>query len=383
MARGSPTTRGEARRDGSPAICWPSWANSISAGARSNRPGKWSATFTTRARDVLKFPLLDLTPADVAAVAEGFAEAITSERYTCYACAIMPDHVHIIIRKHKHQAEQMIEALQLASRLRLSTLGLRRVRSSRLGHVGLEGISRPPRRRAAAPFATSNRTRSSSGCPNSIGPSSNPTTAGRFTQVTIPIHPTQDKRHTHETRRTPFDPFHARDSFEPAPAGGDLPPIATRRRRSDEDRGAAVLDPRPVGVGPAELRRLRGDRSGRQEPGRLGPVARPRLRSPSSRPGWCFQDFTGVPARGRPGGDAQRHGPAGRRSAADQSADARRPGDRPLGAGGPLRLARRAGRQRRAGVRAEPRALRFLRVGARGRSTTSALCRRRSGSSTR
>ncbi len=61
----------------------------------------------------------------MSAAADGFAEAIAQERYTCYACAIMPDHVHILIRKHKHQAEQMIEALQSASRLRLSALELR------------------------------------------------------------------------------------------------------------------------------------------------------------------------------------------------------------------------------------------------------------------
>lgn len=81
--------------------------------------------FHDRAREVLKYPLLKLSPEETLAVAEGFSIAITEHRYTCYACAIMPDHVHILIRKHKHQAEEMIEHLQTASRLRLSTLGLR------------------------------------------------------------------------------------------------------------------------------------------------------------------------------------------------------------------------------------------------------------------
>jgi REP element-mobilizing transposase RayT len=81
--------------------------------------------FYERARDVLKFPLLELSAADVTAAAEGFAAAISRERYTCYACAIMPDHVHIIIRKHKHQAEDMLENLQDFSRLRLYNCGLR------------------------------------------------------------------------------------------------------------------------------------------------------------------------------------------------------------------------------------------------------------------
>ena len=38
---------------------------------------------------------------------------------TCYACAIMPDHVHLVVRKHKLKAEQMIEKLQAFTRLRL------------------------------------------------------------------------------------------------------------------------------------------------------------------------------------------------------------------------------------------------------------------------
>jgi len=37
----------------------------------------------------------------------------------------MPDHVHLIIRKHKHPAETMIENLQLLSRERLVTEGFR------------------------------------------------------------------------------------------------------------------------------------------------------------------------------------------------------------------------------------------------------------------
>jgi REP element-mobilizing transposase RayT len=73
----------------------------------------------------LKHPLLTLTPADVGIVAGAFAEAIRDRRYTCYACAIMPDHVHILIRKHRNLAEDMIEHLQRASRDRLTQQGAR------------------------------------------------------------------------------------------------------------------------------------------------------------------------------------------------------------------------------------------------------------------
>ncbi len=81
--------------------------------------------FQHRAKEVLKYAVKKLNSKEVAAIADGFAEAITEHRYTCYACVIMPDHVHILIRKHKHQAEDMIENLQNSSRLRLSSLDMR------------------------------------------------------------------------------------------------------------------------------------------------------------------------------------------------------------------------------------------------------------------
>jgi hypothetical protein len=75
--------------------------------------------FHERARNVLRFPLQTLDRRDREIVARAFAAVIEAQRYTCYACAVMPDHVHMLIRKHKHQAEEMIVRLQDAGRDRL------------------------------------------------------------------------------------------------------------------------------------------------------------------------------------------------------------------------------------------------------------------------
>jgi len=75
--------------------------------------------FYDAARDWLKHPLLTFDAGAVATIAEAFTAAIREHRYTCYACAIMPDHVHVLIRKHRDPAEQMIVNLQQASRSRL------------------------------------------------------------------------------------------------------------------------------------------------------------------------------------------------------------------------------------------------------------------------
>jgi len=45
-------------------------------------------------------------------VANAFQQTITTRRYTCYGFAVMPDHVHLLIRKHCDQAEDMIGFFQ-------------------------------------------------------------------------------------------------------------------------------------------------------------------------------------------------------------------------------------------------------------------------------
>jgi REP element-mobilizing transposase RayT len=75
----------------------------------------------------LKHPLLSFAPSEFELVANSIGEAIDECQYTCYACAIMPDHLHLLIRKHRDLAEEMIEKIQAFSRLRLSECGIRDV----------------------------------------------------------------------------------------------------------------------------------------------------------------------------------------------------------------------------------------------------------------
>jgi REP element-mobilizing transposase RayT len=65
-------------------------------------------------------------------LASVFATVIATFKYTCYAAAIMPDHVHLLIRKHKHRAEEMILNLRSASHQVLEPEDRRRTWSS--GH---------------------------------------------------------------------------------------------------------------------------------------------------------------------------------------------------------------------------------------------------------
>ena len=92
---------------------------------RVQPPSATIREFYTRAGGVLKYPLLEFTSPEIPAIADGLSEAISRYRYTCYACAVMPDHVHLLIRKHRDKAEEMIENVQESCRLRLGSAGLR------------------------------------------------------------------------------------------------------------------------------------------------------------------------------------------------------------------------------------------------------------------
>jgi REP element-mobilizing transposase RayT len=83
--------------------------------------------FYARARDTLKHELLTFDEAAIGVVGEGLASVIREARYICYACAIMPDHVHMLIRRHRDQAEAMIERFQERSREALVAGGRRPV----------------------------------------------------------------------------------------------------------------------------------------------------------------------------------------------------------------------------------------------------------------
>lgn len=81
--------------------------------------------FYENVKGKLKYNLLEMNVPEISLIADAFRDVIWQEQYTCYAFALMPDHVHILIRKHKHQAEEMIANLQFESRFRLRDFDLR------------------------------------------------------------------------------------------------------------------------------------------------------------------------------------------------------------------------------------------------------------------
>lgn len=89
-------------------------------GRKRLQPAGWEIrAFYEQARQRLQFPVLPFTHQEISLIAASFADTCEAERYMCYACAVMPDHVHLVIRRHKDSAENMIEKLRVLSRKRL------------------------------------------------------------------------------------------------------------------------------------------------------------------------------------------------------------------------------------------------------------------------
>ena len=75
--------------------------------------------FHNKARAILKHPVLTFDDDEIALIGTVLGEAIAEKGYTCYACAVMPDHVHLLIRRHRDKAEEMIALFQEKSRAAL------------------------------------------------------------------------------------------------------------------------------------------------------------------------------------------------------------------------------------------------------------------------
>jgi REP element-mobilizing transposase RayT len=90
-------------------------------------PSRLIRTFYQEANDLLEHPRLLLADEEIRIVAASFEQTIRVRQYTCYACAIMPDHVHLVIRRHKDKAEVMIDQLRKDSRHSLIAAGRRAI----------------------------------------------------------------------------------------------------------------------------------------------------------------------------------------------------------------------------------------------------------------
>ena len=87
---------------------------------RVQPPRRAVREFYALATPKLLYEVIRFNAAQIRELGGALAEVLKQQNYKCFACAIMPDHVHLVIRKHRHPGEEMIERLQRGSRLRFS-----------------------------------------------------------------------------------------------------------------------------------------------------------------------------------------------------------------------------------------------------------------------
>lgn len=92
----------------------------IHFGRTAVQPGrKELRAFHSAASDSLDYPPLWLNSAKRQAIASVFAEVFADRRYTVLACAILSNHAHLFVRRHRDDAKVMWCLLAVASRIRL------------------------------------------------------------------------------------------------------------------------------------------------------------------------------------------------------------------------------------------------------------------------
>jgi hypothetical protein len=68
-----------------------------------------------RAKGALKYPAVRLTGIQARAVGRGIAQILPELELVAYACAIMPDHVHLVTRAHNMHWQRLIGFLKRAA----------------------------------------------------------------------------------------------------------------------------------------------------------------------------------------------------------------------------------------------------------------------------
>lgn len=71
------------------------------------------------AKEQLKYPSVIFDGAQARAVARGFAKVLTEYNYPMYACAILPEHMHLVIGRHARAVERIVAHLKRGATLKL------------------------------------------------------------------------------------------------------------------------------------------------------------------------------------------------------------------------------------------------------------------------
>ncbi|MSQ93832.1 MAG: hypothetical protein EXR98_04665 [Gemmataceae bacterium] len=97
-------------------------------GRKKNQPSsKELRAFLKNAHDTLAHNVYPFDEDDIAMIGKAFGACAVEWEYVCHACAVMPDHVHLLIRRHRDRAEDVIAKFQERAKAALIEAGKRPV----------------------------------------------------------------------------------------------------------------------------------------------------------------------------------------------------------------------------------------------------------------
>lgn len=74
-------------------------------------------------KEALKYPPVRLTGLQAQTVGKGFADICRKVDLTIHACAILPDHVHVVVAAHRFDGDEIIACLKRAGTRALNDAG--------------------------------------------------------------------------------------------------------------------------------------------------------------------------------------------------------------------------------------------------------------------
>jgi REP element-mobilizing transposase RayT len=76
------------------------------------------------AKTSLRFPAVQFSGLQAKAVGTGFGSSLEKGRITCLACAILPEHIHMVLVRHGHKPELLVNLLKGAASRSLAKEGI-------------------------------------------------------------------------------------------------------------------------------------------------------------------------------------------------------------------------------------------------------------------
>lgn len=76
------------------------------------------------AKEALKYKPVRFNGLQARCVGNGFAKAVYKAKMNVIACAILPDHVHVLVLRHKYRVETIVRLLKSAATVELQQQGL-------------------------------------------------------------------------------------------------------------------------------------------------------------------------------------------------------------------------------------------------------------------